>query len=82
MLYMKRIVSVSIGSSLRDHLVEIDILGEKYLIQRIGTDGDIKKAISMINELDGKVDAIGRRNRFILLELQTKICSKRGHSNN
>lgn len=56
---MKRIVSVSIGSSLRDHLVEIDILGEKYLIQRIGTDGDIKKAISMINELDGKVDAIG-----------------------
>ena len=59
MLYMKRIVSVSIGSSLRDHSVEIDILGERYLIQRIGTDGDIKKAISMINQLDGKVDAIG-----------------------
>ncbi|HOA96333.1 MAG TPA: quinate 5-dehydrogenase [Acetivibrio saccincola] len=56
---MKRIVSVSIGSSLRDESVEIDILGEKHHIQRIGTDGDIEKAISIIKELDGKVDAFG-----------------------
>lgn len=56
---MKKIVSVSIGSSLRDKSVEIDILGEKYLIKRIGTDGDIKRAISIIHELDGKVDAFG-----------------------
>lgn len=56
---MKRIVSVSIGSSLRDKEVMLDVLGEKYLIQRIGTDGDIRKAISIIKELDGKVDAFG-----------------------
>jgi hypothetical protein len=56
---MKRIVSVSIGSSTRDKSVEAVILGEKYLIERIGTDGDIKKAIEMLKSLDGKVDAFG-----------------------
>lgn len=56
---MKRIVSVSIGSSSRDKRVETEILGEKYIIERIGTDGDIKKAIEMIEKLDGKVSAFG-----------------------
>lgn len=56
---MKRIVSVSIGSSARDKSVEVEVLGEKYLIQRFGTNGDIKKAIDMIRELDGQVDAFG-----------------------
>lgn len=56
---MKRIVSVSIGSSSRDHKVTIKILGQEFLIERIGTDGDIKKAIEIIKELDGKVDVFG-----------------------
>ncbi|TYQ13047.1 UNVERIFIED_CONTAM: hypothetical protein Cloal_4096 [Acetivibrio alkalicellulosi] len=56
---MRKIVSVSIGSSLRNKCVEVDISGQKYRIERIGTDGDIKKAISIIKELDGKVDAFG-----------------------
>lgn len=56
---MKRIVSISIGSSLRDHKVETEILGKKFLIERIGTDGDIKKAIQIVRELDGKVDVFG-----------------------
>ncbi|SHF30351.1 hypothetical protein SAMN02746089_01665 [Caldanaerobius fijiensis DSM 17918] len=56
---MKRIVSVSVGSSKRDHTAEIDILGEKFVIERIGTDGDFKKALQMIKDLDGKVDAFG-----------------------
>lgn len=56
---MKRVVSVSIGSSKRDHKVEIEILGEKIVLERIGTDGNFQKAIEMIKELDGKVDAFG-----------------------
>lgn len=56
---MKRVVSVSIGSSKRDHKVELSFRGENIIIERIGTDGDIKKAISIIKELDGKVDAFG-----------------------
>ena len=57
---MKRAVSVSIGSSKRDKAVEIELLGERVRIERIGTDGDMEKAARMYQELDGKVDAFGR----------------------
>lgn len=56
---MKRAVSISIGSSKRDKAVEIELLGEKISIERIGTDGDMEKAAQMYRELDGKVDAFG-----------------------
>lgn len=56
---MKRIVSVSLGSSKRDHRVELEFFGEKVTVERIGTDGDLAKAIRMIKELDGQVDAFG-----------------------
>src|SRR5512136_2272989 len=56
---MKRAVSISIGSSKRNKSVEIELLGEKVLIERIGTDGDMKKAAQLYDELDGKVDAFG-----------------------
>lgn len=56
---MKKIVSISIGSSKRNHKTELNILGENYSIERLGTDGDIQKALDLVNELDGKVDAFG-----------------------
>lgn len=56
---MKRIVGVSIGSSKRDHTVEVELLGEKCVISREGTDGDQEEAIARIKELDGTVDAFG-----------------------
>jgi hypothetical protein len=56
---MKRAVSISIGSSKRDKKVEIELLGEKVCIERIGTDGDMEKAAQLYRELDGKVDAFG-----------------------
>lgn len=56
---MKRVVSVSLGSSRRNHRVQVELAGESFEISRQGTDGDFKKAISLIKELDGKVDAIG-----------------------
>jgi hypothetical protein len=56
---MKRAVSVSIGSSKRNKTVEIELLGEKVRIERIGTDGDMEKAAQLYRELDGKVDAFG-----------------------
>lgn len=56
---MKRVVSVSLGSKKRDHKVETTILGENFLIERIGTDGDMNKAIALIKELDGKINAFG-----------------------
>jgi hypothetical protein len=56
---MKRAVSISIGSSKRNKSVEVELLGEKVLIERIGTDGSMEKAAEMYRELDGKVDAFG-----------------------
>ena len=56
---MKHVVSVSLGSSSRDHVAETEILGEKILVERRGTDGDFDRAIALIGELDGKVDAFG-----------------------
>lgn len=56
---MKRVVSVSLGASRRDHAVEIELLGEKFLIERIGTDGDFAKAVEIVRSLDGKIDAFG-----------------------
>lgn len=69
---MKRIVSISIGSSKRDHRVETNILGEKVIIERIGTDGDKEKAIRLIKELDGKVDAFGLGGIDIYLKCKDK----------
>ncbi len=56
---MKRAVSISIGSSKRDKAVEVELLGEKVRVERIGTDGDMEKAALLYQELDGKVDAFG-----------------------
>jgi len=56
---MKRAVSISIGSSKRDKSVEVELLGEKVLIERIGTDGSMEIAAQMYRDLDGKVDAFG-----------------------
>jgi hypothetical protein len=56
---VKRIVSVSLGSSKRDHRGEIEVLGEQVVVERIGTDGDLKRATELIHELDGKVAAFG-----------------------
>ena len=56
---MKRAVSISIGSSKRNKTVEVELLGEKVLIERLGTDGDMEKAAQLYQELDGKVDAFG-----------------------
>jgi hypothetical protein len=56
---MKRAVSISIGSSKRDKAVEVELLGEKVRIERIGTDGDMEKAAQLYKEMDGQVDAFG-----------------------
>jgi hypothetical protein len=56
---MKHAVSVSIGSSKRNKVVEVELLGEMVRIERIGTDGSMEKAAQLYRELDGKVDAFG-----------------------
>lgn len=56
---MKEVISVSLGSSRRDHEVHVKLLGEEFKIKRIGTDGNMKRTIELLKELDGKADAFG-----------------------
>ncbi|MGI6365812.1 MAG: quinate 5-dehydrogenase [Bacillota bacterium] len=56
---MKRVVSISLGSSRRNHKAEVEFQGIRFSVERIGTNGDMAAMIAMIRELDGKVDAFG-----------------------
>lgn len=60
---MKRAVSISLGSSKRDFLETLDLLGQEVRVERIGTDGDQARAAELIRELDSApenhVGAIG-----------------------
>jgi hypothetical protein len=56
---VKRIVSVSLGSSSRDHRARVELLGETFDLERVGMDGSIDRATKVLRGLDGHVDAIG-----------------------
>lgn len=56
---MRRAVSVSLGSSDRDKEVTVGLLGQEVRLERLGADGDERKAQAMFEELDGRVDAFG-----------------------
>lgn len=56
---MKKVISISLGSSKRDHLVKTEVMGEEFIIERRGTDGDKREAYRLFTELDGKYDAFG-----------------------
>ncbi|MBE3088152.1 MAG: quinate 5-dehydrogenase [Chloroflexi bacterium] len=55
---VKKITSISLGSSVRDHRAEITLEGETYQLERIGTNGDMEVARRKFEELDGKVDVL------------------------
>lgn len=69
---MKHAVSISIGSSKRNKVVEVELMGEMVRIERIGTDGSMEKAAQLFRELDGKVDAFGVGGTDIGLTVGTK----------
>lgn len=56
---MKRITSISLGSSTRDKAATANFLGEEFTIERIGTNGDLELFRNRLVELDGQVDAFG-----------------------
>ncbi len=56
---MKKVLSISLGSSSRDKKVKTTILNDDFIIERKGTDGDKKKAAKLFKNLDGKYDAFG-----------------------
>lgn len=69
---VKKIVSISVGSSARDHTTRHEFLGQECEISRRGTDGDFQKAIQLYKELDGKVDAFGIGGVEFFLQVENK----------
>lgn len=55
----KVVVSISLGTSKRNHRAETTCFGTPVILERIGADGDQKKARRLFEELDGRVDAFG-----------------------
>ncbi len=70
---MKRIVSISLGSSLRDFEFEHEFASQRYHVRRIGTDGDKFRALSLIRELDGNVDAIGLGGMDVVFSVGKRV---------
>ena len=69
---MKKVLSVSIGSSTRDKTYVGEFLGEQVEVGRTGTDGDMKKAGQIIHDLDGKIDCFGIGGTDIYLWSSTR----------
>lgn len=69
---MKKIISISVGSSSRDHTTRHTFLGQECELSRKGTDGDFEKAIQLYRELDGKVDAFGAGGVEFFLQVANK----------
>lgn len=55
----KHVVSISLGSSRRDSHVILELDGTRVSIERRGTDGNLAKARQLMEQWDGKADAIG-----------------------
>jgi hypothetical protein len=66
---MKKILSISVGSSSRDHVTEQEFLGQICRLERRGTDGDFDRAVQLYAELDGTVDAFGVGGAEFYLEV-------------
>ncbi len=56
---MKKVLSISVGSSSRDHTTQCEFLGQPVELSRQGMNGNLKKAVEMYRSYDGKVDAFG-----------------------
>lgn len=56
---MKKVLSVSLGSTSRDHTTEADFMGQHFWLSRQGTNGDFKRYVEEFRKNDGVVDAFG-----------------------
>lgn len=69
---VKKVISISLGSSKRDQCVEVDLLGQTVQLERRGVDGDIAKATALFETLDGEVDAFGVGGIDLWIQLEKK----------
>ena len=56
---MKKIVSISLGTSERDYETTTKFLGNDFFIKRMGTDGDANEMVELIYDWEEQADVIG-----------------------
>ena len=56
---MKRVVSISLGSSRRNKRVETELRGTRIVLERIGADGDQERMRQLFLEYEPQVDVFG-----------------------
>ncbi|NNM21687.1 MAG: dehydrogenase [Gammaproteobacteria bacterium] len=56
---MKRVVTVSLGSSAKDHEFEAEFLGHQMQVRRLGADADETKAWELLRRVQADADAVG-----------------------
>ncbi len=55
----RHVLGLSLGSTERDFKTVINLLGRSIHVERRGTNGSLKKQVSLLKEYDGRVDIIG-----------------------
>jgi len=56
---MRQIINISMGTSRDDYEFQTTFLNQKFLLKRIGTDGDFEQASDLLLSWNKKADAIG-----------------------
>ncbi|MBP6763862.1 MAG: dehydrogenase [Rubrivivax sp.] len=56
---MKNVISISLGSTSQDFAFTTTVLGQRLRVQRLGTDGQVARATTLIKQWDGRAAAIG-----------------------
>jgi predicted amino acid dehydrogenase len=56
---MKNIVSISLGSASNNFDVQTSFMGKALRVRRLGTDGSVSKAVSLLRQWEPKADALG-----------------------
>ncbi len=58
MAEITRIASISLGPSSRDKTVELELLGRRFMLERLGTDGHIGRFARFLRQYDGIADVL------------------------
>jgi predicted amino acid dehydrogenase len=56
---MKTVIGISLGSRRQDFEFKTTLLGQRLHVRRLGADGSLARAAALLDEWDGRADAIG-----------------------
>ena len=69
---MKKVLSISLGSSSRNHKTQATFLDEPFELERFGVDGDWKRFLALYEKYDGQVDAFGVGGTLFYLQVDKR----------